>query len=363
MSAIAAHYQPAPAADRRYGDIAHYDPATFFSYSQPSLEGSYALNSNPAAAASYWDTHDAPAYPTASAPSLPANNYASSPSSPAHAGPSLSAYPSDYSAHRSLSRSTVYPSASASASAISSSSSSRSAYPSSARAYSSLANAAVSPTSSAPAPPRLQNAQWDHSSLYTIDPDAEAPTPPPSSHASTPPIKEEDAESSFVIEVSVPAEQPTASPMPEVPLRATHAPPKMRKMMYSFRLENFAMHDGIRSAATQPGSGGIEVGPLKEEPVELQWQIDLDSSLVPNSPTLSVTPNSTTVSPRAATTTAPSLPPPPATARGPRCPMPRTAARPRLSASTTRPPSRTTRGTRPRPTVPSLTRPRAPRPP
>ncbi|KAI0693305.1 hypothetical protein C8T65DRAFT_744768 [Cerioporus squamosus] len=45
--------------------------------------------------------------------------------------------------------------------------------------------------------------------------------------------------------------------MPEVPLRAKHAPPQFRKMMYSFHLENFSIHDGNCSAATQLGPGGI----------------------------------------------------------------------------------------------------------
>ncbi|KAL1946324.1 hypothetical protein VTO73DRAFT_15451 [Trametes versicolor] len=69
--------------------------------------------------------------------------------------------------------------------------------------------------------------------------------------------------------------------MPEVPLRATHAPPKMRSMMCSFRLESFAMHDGIRSATTQPGPGGIVVGPLREQPIEFEWQADLVEPLIP----------------------------------------------------------------------------------
>lgn len=51
--------------------------------------------------------------------------------------------------------------------------------------------------------------------------------------------------------------------------------------MYAFRLESFAMHDGIRSAATQPGPGGIVVGPLREQPVEFEWQADLVEPLVP----------------------------------------------------------------------------------
>ncbi|KAI0760070.1 hypothetical protein C8Q74DRAFT_200633 [Fomes fomentarius] len=288
MSAIAAHQYPS-STDRRYSSIAQYDPATFFSYPQPSLgavtaspaslEGSYALNSPPTAAAYVWDT-DPSSYSTSSAPANP-NAYSSTPSGPS--------YSSDYSSHRTVvsSRSNPYsvPAPSSSAPSASLSSPSRSTYGASSRSYSSLADAAVSPHQSPPASNRIHHGHWASNALYTIDSSDTMSPPPPSPDAdSPPPIKEEDPEGGFVIEVSVPAEQPIISPMPEVPLRATHAPPKMRKMMYSFRLENFAMHDGIRSAATAPGSGGIEVGPLREKPVEIEWQVDLEDALVPQEP-------------------------------------------------------------------------------
>ncbi|RPD55949.1 hypothetical protein L227DRAFT_614830 [Lentinus tigrinus ALCF2SS1-6] len=295
MSAIAAHY--ANALDRRYPDpAAHYDPAAFFSYSQPSLN---AVTANappppppppsappPPAGPSYvWDTHEpvqSPSYSTSSSSSLSAN-----PPGPS----SLHSYPSEYSSHRPLlpprhPQHFPVPSASSATAPALPSPSSRPSYLSGARSYSSLAAAAaaanVSPSASPSLPSRLHNAQWDESALYTIEPSEPTSPPPasPSSTPATPPIKEEDPDS-FIIEVNVPADQPTASPMPEVPLRATHAPPKMRKMMYSFRLENFAMHDGIRSAATQPGPGGIEVGPLKQKPVLLEWQVELNEPLVP----------------------------------------------------------------------------------
>ncbi|KAI0720812.1 hypothetical protein C8T65DRAFT_274403 [Cerioporus squamosus] len=299
MSAIAAH-QYASALDRRYADhAAHYDPATFFSYSQPSLnavtashaalDGSYALSA-PAAPSYVWDTHEpvqSPSFSTSSSSSLSANANPYSPSSAsANPGPSsLHNYAPEYSSHRQLAAPrppAAYSVPSATAPGLSSPTS-RSSYASGPRSYSALAAAAISPSSSPSLPSRLQNAQWDESALYTIEP-SEPTSPPPASPSSThatPPIKEEDAEGSFIIEVSVPAEQPNPSPMPEVPLRATHAPPKMRKMMYSFRLENFAIHDGIRSAATQPGPGGIQVGPLREKPVMLEWQVELNEPLVP----------------------------------------------------------------------------------
>lgn len=304
MSTVAAHY--ASALDRRYQEpaAAYHDPASYFaSYSHQSLNAvtaspapldpGYALTSG--SGHSYvWDTHEpvqSPSYSTSSSSSLSATAHPYSSSSPsANPGPSsLHNYAPEYSSHRQLlaprqSAPFSVPSASSATAPGLSSPSSRSSYASGARSYSSLAAAAaVSPAPSPALPSRLQNAHWDETALYTIEPSDPTSPPPasPSSAPATPPIKEEDAEGSFIIEVSVPADQPVTSPMPEVPLRATHAPPKMRKMMYSFRLENFAMHDGIRSAATQPGPGGIEVGPLKQKPVLLEWQVELNEPLVP----------------------------------------------------------------------------------
>ncbi|TBU55348.1 hypothetical protein BD310DRAFT_826045 [Dichomitus squalens] len=304
MSAVAAHPAYAPsAADRRYGHElaahahAHYDPATFFSYSQPSL------NAVTASAAALDPSYNSPSssYPwdasfqTSSSSSL-ANDPAAFAPSASSGPPSLSnlgATYADYSAHRPAlpARSSAHyhiphhpqPASPASThSSTISSPTSRSPYSSSSRGYSSLAaaNASHSATSSAA---RLQHATWDSSCLYTIDPCDPVHTPlsplsPLTSPPSTP-IKTEDPDGGLVIEVSVPA-QPVSGAMPEVPLRATHAVPEMKRMMYAFRLENFAMHDGIKSAAVQPGSGGIEVGPLKEQPVELEWQVQLDAPLV-----------------------------------------------------------------------------------
>ncbi|KAI0676582.1 hypothetical protein C8Q78DRAFT_32139 [Trametes maxima] len=324
MSAIAAHYASAAAAsDRRYADLAaHYaDPSAFFHYHQPSLtavtaslDGAYAFSAPAASStASYsaWDAHESavpsPSYSASSISSASANPYSSSSAAPT-AHPSVTASFSysgqtDYSApsHRSFpSRSTHHhtlPSSSSSSHAASTGSTSGrgKSYSSGARPYSTLTAAtaaSTTPGTSSSSTPRLQNASWDNSSLYTIepsDPVASTSSQHAYSHSSvssplttpaTPPIKEEDPEGGFIIEVSVPAE-PVVSSMPEVPLRATHAPPKMRKMMCTFRLENFAIHDGIRSAATQPGPGGIEVGPLRDPPEEFEWQIQLTVPLIP----------------------------------------------------------------------------------
>ncbi|KAI0642542.1 hypothetical protein C8Q79DRAFT_218246 [Trametes meyenii] len=328
MSAIAAHYASAAASsDRRYADLAaHYDPAAFFHYSQPSLtavtaaslDGPYSFSATPTNTTpsySAWDAHEpgpapSPSYSASSISSASANPYSNSSGSTASTShPSVTAsfsYPGrgDYSApsHRSFpSRSTHHhtapssSSSSAHAPSTSNTSGLRQSYSSGARSYSSLTAAtttSTTPGTSSSSTPRLQNASWDDSALYTIepsDPVASTSSQHAYSHSSasspltappTPPIKEEDPDGGFIIEVSVPSE-PIVSSMPEVPLRAIHAPPKMRKMMCTFRLENFAIHDGIRSAATQPGPGGIEVGPLKESPVEFEWQIQLTVPLIP----------------------------------------------------------------------------------
>ncbi|KAI1784860.1 hypothetical protein LXA43DRAFT_175308 [Ganoderma leucocontextum] len=299
MSAIAAHY--ASPADRRYAhDLAPYDvPHAFFHYSQPSLnavtaspsslDSSYALASGPAPSSYAWDTP----YPTSSSSSLAATTAVfSSSSHSASAGPSavsnLATYAPDYASHRpSFSARSSGPyqlSASPPSSSSLASPSSRPSYSSATRPYSSLAPSATSSHTASPSSSRLQHATWDIPSLYTIEPSepidtpVSAPSPPISSPPSTP-IKSEDPDGEFIIEVTVPSE-PAPSSMPEVPLRAIHAAPEMKKMMYAFRLENFAMHDGIKSAATQPGSGGIEVGPLREQPVEIEWQVQLDVPLI-----------------------------------------------------------------------------------
>ena len=302
MSAIAAHYPSSP--DRRYPhDLASYADVnqSFFTYSQPSLNAvtassssldtSYALASGTAASAYVWDTP----YPTSSSSSLAATTAAfPSSSHPASSGPStlsnLSAYAQEYASHRP--QFTARPSAASyqlSASSPSSSSlasaTSRPSYSSASRSYSSLTSATSTTSHTASSSPsRLQNATWNDSSLYTIEPSEPiaAPVPTPSPAATSPPstpIKSEDPDGEFIIEVTIPSD-PAPGAMPEVPLRAIHAAPEMKKMMYAFRLENFAMHDGIKSAATQPGSGGIEVGPLREQPVEIEWQVQLDVPLI-----------------------------------------------------------------------------------
>ncbi|OBZ67418.1 hypothetical protein A0H81_12540 [Grifola frondosa] len=138
------------------------------------------------------------------------------------------------------------------------------------RSYTSLAASSTTP--------RLERATWDSAELYTIEPATEPAPRQPSPHVN---VKEEDTDcaGAFIFELA--PSEPTCDTMPEVPLRATQAPPAMRKMMTSFRLDPFAMHNGIRSAAVAAGPGGVEIGPLREEPVIIEWQVHLDFPLVP----------------------------------------------------------------------------------
>ncbi|KAL4254610.1 hypothetical protein ABKN59_005181 [Abortiporus biennis] len=70
----------------------------------------------------------------------------------------------------------------------------------------------------------------------------------------------------------------------EVPLRATQASKEMRKLMGSFRLNPFAVHNGVRSGANNTQDGlnwlGEPIGPLKEEGVYLEFQLRLVRPLI-----------------------------------------------------------------------------------
>lgn len=76
--------------------------------------------------------------------------------------------------------------------------------------------------------------------------------------------------------------------MPEVPLRATNACRAQKQMMGSFRLDPFAMHNGVKlGPGGQSGgmtngegsTGGLpEPGPLEEEPQTFEWLVELDGN-------------------------------------------------------------------------------------
>ncbi|OSX60791.1 hypothetical protein POSPLADRAFT_1047159 [Postia placenta MAD-698-R-SB12] len=137
--------------------------------------------------------------------------------------------------------------------------------------------------------PSFGRGYWS-SALYIVNPGS--PVHPPPTPAILAPLlrvkSEEDSDGGFIFELP-PAGCPSAGPgtMPEVPLRATHACKAMRALMSSFRLDPFAMHNGIRSAAVTAAPTGIEVGPLRHEPLLFEWQAHLDAPLLPPSPSWS----------------------------------------------------------------------------
>ncbi|EPS99530.1 hypothetical protein FOMPIDRAFT_92444 [Fomitopsis schrenkii] len=156
---------------------------------------------------------------------------------------------------------------------------------SSSRTYAASAPSQTS-ASSTPTLPNLERAAWaPGTALYIVehDPENVAATGPTYAQVKT---EEEDYEGGFIFELAsdAPPVLPLLDNMPQVPLRATHAPKEMRKLMGSFRLDPFAMHNGVKSAASQSVPLGIEVGPLRHPPVMFEWQIELAYPLAPRSP-------------------------------------------------------------------------------
>jgi len=132
------------------------------------------------------------------------------------------------------------------------------------------------------------------------------PSPAPTPTASSPPtsvkIEPDDPDSRFIMDLAAYPSQSTTSsrsspetygfneplqlsvPPTEVPLRATQASKEMRCMMGVFRLNPFSMHnlsrggDGEDSALGSPTGSAAwcgEAGPLEEEPVMLEFQLDI----------------------------------------------------------------------------------------
>ncbi|EIN08611.1 hypothetical protein PUNSTDRAFT_45067 [Punctularia strigosozonata HHB-11173 SS5] len=179
-----------------------------------------------------------------------------------------------------------------------------------------------------------QHQQHQHHHPRPTEP-ARLHTPAPSAASASPPAparikREPEADESFVFEhpsASFAGSQPQhpfstgLSPSPalggdaygggqgqmsnvvpsEVPLRATQASAAQRRMMGVFRLNPFAMHDGVHSASRLPGLARRssasppsspssatttttgpghtiwgEARPLEHEPVEIEWQAALD---------------------------------------------------------------------------------------
>jgi hypothetical protein len=117
----------------------------------------------------------------------------------------------------------------------------------------------------------------------------------PSSSPPSVKIEPDDPDSRFIMELaasssrSSPDSYPYTDPVPptEVPLRATQASKEMRRMMGVFRLNPFAMHSLSRGGDSE-GSSDVspttasatwcgEAGPLEEEPVMFEFQLDISS--------------------------------------------------------------------------------------
>ncbi|KAJ6582903.1 hypothetical protein DFH09DRAFT_1437371 [Mycena vulgaris] len=100
-------------------------------------------------------------------------------------------------------------------------------------------------------------------------PESSASPPPPM------PIKEEQPDDDgFIIDLMSASHPQSLAPPTEVPLRATQASPRMRRMMGVFRLNPFAMHAHGGRGVLAPWAGG-EARPLDEEPCIFEFQLEL----------------------------------------------------------------------------------------
>ena len=297
MSAIAAHHA-LPAARRFTNSVTHNsDQTPFLQYPQLSLNavtlfpahrhGSYylgssagtSLSSGPPWAAICQVAPSAPVAVTSTSLSLPSRS--ESPYTSPHIDQIMTAYPQDRHGSPSNSSSDAYydlrtsPTSSTITSATSKT-------PRAPEPYSAFYTPITNDTSHQSPESRRDYADWADSTLYTLEPSdsgsvVTAPSSPALRSASQDHIAAGDGEEGFIFAICAPSEPPPATLL-EVPLRNCHAPPEMRSMMHVFRLDNFAIHDGLNPVAIKPGSGGIEVGPLKEVPVEFEWQLQLCGS-------------------------------------------------------------------------------------
>ncbi|KAJ7461724.1 hypothetical protein B0H11DRAFT_2055734 [Mycena galericulata] len=119
-----------------------------------------------------------------------------------------------------------------------------------------------------------------HSTPYA---DANATSSESSASSPAPyPVKEEQPDDDgFIIDLpSAPLPQCLAPPT-EVPLRATQASARMRRMMGVFRLNPFAMHAHGGRGVLAPWAGG-EARPLDEEPRIFEFQLELEDEEEPD---------------------------------------------------------------------------------
>jgi hypothetical protein len=97
-------------------------------------------------------------------------------------------------------------------------------------------------------------------------------------------VEPDDLDDGFIMELVTPDTTEylqSLVPPTEVPLRASQASKEMRKMMGVFRLNPFAMDSGLGKRASSSGWYGEDVGPLEEDPVLLEFQIELGGGHIP----------------------------------------------------------------------------------
>ncbi|THG96129.1 hypothetical protein EW026_g5646 [Hermanssonia centrifuga] len=120
--------------------------------------------------------------------------------------------------------------------------------------------------------PKFEAASWGNN-LYRLEPDTE-------SVQDTDPVTQVKQEEMPTIPIvfDTPCLGRDASihaPKPEVPLRATQASPEMRILMGCFRLNPFATQNGHRGTAATTSWSGEEIGPLREPPRFIDFQLEI----------------------------------------------------------------------------------------
>ena len=131
--------------------------------------------------------------------------------------------------------------------------------------------------------PRFESSSWQSGpDLYhfAVQDPVDSPLTSPEPEAIDSPVKKEDEQDDFVFEgpaANDPAAAafPAFSTMTEVPLRATQASKEMRQMMGVFRLDPFTMHNAVRDPLANVNWKGEPIGPLTEEPVMLEFQLEI----------------------------------------------------------------------------------------
>ncbi|GJE96536.1 hypothetical protein PsYK624_127330 [Phanerochaete sordida] len=146
-----------------------------------------------------------------------------------------------------------------------------------------------------PRQPRFENASWDAGDLYQypvnepFDSPLTSPEPDSASEPAPASVKQEDTQDDFVFETPAVSDAATSaypafSSMTEVPLRATQATKEMRVLMGVFRLDPFTMHNAQRDPNANVNWNGEPIGPLRHDPVLLEFQLEITSDRVKSEP-------------------------------------------------------------------------------